>query len=205
MAQKMAGQFKEYFTHDNGGYAFLVRYDKKTFWVYQQGGVDDIEDLPDDASPVRFTRWLKKFYNELVMTSPYVGVLVGKSSGIDHYRLETGPHCVGNSVLFFLPDGRCVCVASNVTAFVPPEPILDFKSPVIGADVSYPFAVGEENSFLFGEGCYVPHTDLSYPKQLPYHIAYMHGPDEDAEGDDRSYIESHKIEGFEELVKRPAF
>lgn len=191
----------EYLTHDNGGFSFLVRYDKDTFWVFKQGGKDpeDDYDLPGDATPAQFTRWLKSYYNELAMTSPYVGVLVGKSSGIDHGRLETGRHCVGNSMLFFLPDGRCVCVASNVTAFTPPEPILDFKSPVIGSDVSYPYAVGEVNSYLFGEGCFVPHADLRYPKQFPYHVAY------DDSGDDRSYIESHKIEGFEELVKRPAF
>jgi hypothetical protein len=191
-----AGRYTEHLTHDNGGFAFLVRYDKNTFWVHQQGGVDEVEDIPDDAGPAKFTRWLKRFYNELVMTSPYVGVLVGRSSGDG---LENGPYYAGNSMLFFLPDGRCVCVASNVTAFTPPEPILSFKSPVIGADVSYPYAVGEDNSYLFGEGCFVPHADLEYPRQCPYHVAYMNGDDEDM-----TYIDSHKIEGFQELVKRPA-
>ena len=199
--------YKEYLTHDNGGPAFLVRYDRTTFWVYKQGNNEDVPELPDDPSQARLTRWIKSLFRELVMTSPYSGVFVGKSGGIDHCRVETGRHYVGNSMLFVQPDGRCVCVSSNVTAFVPPEPIVDFKSPVIGSDVSYPYAIGVGASYLFGEGCFVPHSDLSHPREFPYAVAYMHDRYSDGDSDDgfddRAYIDAHKIQGFEELEARP--
>ena len=159
---------KEYLTVDNGGYAFLVKYDACTYSVYVQGTNADVPDEPKDDSPEGVEAWIKLFYRKLVRRERYVRVFVGRSplSG-------TRPNMYdGNSLLFEEPGGLYVCVYSMLKAFRPRERIDRFESPVIGADVSYPFAVGATTSYLIGEDCIVANVEVPPDCDFPYDVAY---------------------------------
>lgn len=167
--------FKEYLTVDNGGPAFLVKYDDLTYSVYVQGGEVRAPEEPDDDSPEGVDAWMKMFFKKLVRKERYVRVFVGKSpdSGTRFDAYD------GNSLLFEEPGGLYVCVSSTLKAFRPFERIDRFESPVIGADVSYPFAVGATTSYLIAEDCIVPNFEIPPDCDFPYDVAYMYHVEDD--------------------------
>ena len=171
------------------GHEFLVRYDRRTYSVFRQGGYNDAPDEPDDESTQGVEAWTKLFYRELVHRGEYARVFVGKS------RFQSGPH---NSLLFEELDGRYVCACNALVAFRPRERIERFESPV-QSRMSFPYAVGATASYLVAAGCVVPHFELPPDCQCPYEVAYMYGIEDGARRRALSakYVVDRPIPGLE--------
>lgn len=172
------------------GYGFLVKYDRRRYSVYRQGGLDAVPEKPDDLST---EAWAKLFYRDLVHRAEYVRVMAGKSP------FQSRP----NSLLFEESDGRYVCVFNTLVAFRPRERIDRFESPV-QVGVSFPYAIGATTSYLLAAGCIVPHFELPPDCRCPYEVAYMDGIEDDARRRALSakYIADRPIPGFE-VITRP--
>lgn len=167
---------KTYFTHDNRGKAFMVRFDSSRFEVFApkddeclwhlpapkkrsvfvtlRGLVWAVRGLSDPSEDVVETGGyssekmlaLKECFTRLVFASPYDRVFVGKS---EESRAH-GSRYDGNTVLFDIGSGEYVCVSETVAKFSPGQRIVRYESPIYDGkvDVSYPYAVGETRVFL---------------------------------------------------------
>lgn len=173
------------------GYGFLVKYDRRTYSVFRQGGLDGVPARRDDQST---EAWAKLFYRDLVYQAEYVRVLPGQC------RFQGRP----NSLLFEERDGRrYVCVFNTLVAFRPDERIDRFESPM-QSGVAFPYAIGVTTSYLMQAGCIVPHFELPPDCRCPYEVAYMYGLEDGARrrAISAKYIVDRPIPGYE-FIARP--
>lgn len=73
-------------------------------------------------------------------------------------------------------DGVYVFVGKEVYSFTPSDVIHHLVSSMGNSAVTYPLAVGRENTYLMGENTYIPNVILSSLQDPspndPYHILY---------------------------------
>ena len=147
----LSGHFFE--THDNGGRAFqvIVNTSKKRFSVYERMKNDVIEEPMFATLTVKPTAFLKYW--------------IGKDSK-DNDGAAFGH---GNSMLFQLTKKKYMFVGRYVFTFES-EQIISYHSPIGGSDVPYPYAIGENNTYLMIEQVYVPNH--SQKNKDPYDDYY---------------------------------
>lgn len=181
---------KTYLTHDNGGRAFMVRYNAKEFVVYAPDekcliALSDEMDVEhtnrstwanikrkvvgnskkDDA---RFNSRMKKCFINQVYRSKYIKAFVGKS----HTDVASGSYFDGNSILFHINGSTYVCVSVDIISFQTITPVVAYKSPVYGSDVAYPYAIDGLFSYsIFARRC-VALKDMQDPKSDPSDIIF---------------------------------
>ena len=171
---------------------------------------------PSAASKRREARDDRKCFTEFVMRSSYVRAFVGRSS--EPYADGTGRFFDGNSMLFELSGGKYTYIGNEMFSFVPSERITSFKSPVMGSDVAYPWAVGEKRIYLMGERVYANNDDVekvAAKSDFPYDFIYfrhLFAPN-DVKGSSvatmrkrkaaaATYELAHKLPGFKLIRKR---
>jgi hypothetical protein len=145
-----------YATHDNGGRPFAVKLIGKQVHVYEVERTDkkDNEYYLIGKVPVRDK-------SDLMI-------------GIDDaYKFH------GNTVLVRLKNNRYLYIGESLFEFSPVDKIEKYYSPVGNSDVPYPYAVGEEFTYLLVEGVYIDNRYLKSfkPKgydNVPYTYYYGH-------------------------------
>lgn len=201
---------KSYLTHDNGGRAFLVKFDKSRFEVF----APDIRRL-NSLTGNETKKTLEKCFTRCVLRAFHVRVMIGKST--KSWADGTGPKFDGNSILFELVDGRYICVGERIILFAPGERILRYESPVGISDVPFPYAVGSNRYYLtmLGGCVWVDRKEMSRAKiggktvRNPYdfafqrHVAYRSGnvPRLKVE----AYAKYHRLPGLKVLHKRTLY
>lgn len=180
---------KSYLTLDNGGHAFLVTYDKTEFVIHapdtkalqkvydmmtsdnQRKGFFDFFSNKSSKVAIRRKRELKECFTKQVYRSKHAKVFVGKSAE----KFANGKEYDGNSMLFELTNGSYVCVSNDIISFRPLAKITTFKSPVLGSNVPYPYAIDGIYSYsMIARHC-VPLREMDDPKAEPSDIIYQIG------------------------------
>lgn len=125
---------RQFTTLDNGGYPFVV---------VDHGGSVDIYKRDFDYDTHEDHTFESKKLKELNYTKLFVG---------EH----------GSSLLLQHKDGTYTYIGINVKTFKPVngEKILNFFSPIGNNDVPYPYAIGENYTYLISEDVYIPNSEL---------------------------------------------
>lgn len=134
-----------YETHDNGG---------RPFRVEDFGGRVVIYRELDDSC-----------YSEIYQQS-YSAIFPGRfpmnweTDSSRHYNWLPG--MIGNSVLLHISDSRYMYIGESIWSFdTHGDTIFDYYSPIGRNDVPYPFAVGEQNTYLMVEKVFYPNIALN--------------------------------------------
>jgi hypothetical protein len=137
---------KVYETHDNGARPFRVQDHGGSVTITQQ-------------------RWnAEKRTHEPekeLMTVTYEKIFVGSQ---------------GSSILLKQAQNKYMYIGDTIKTFEPPkgDKILDYHSPIGNSDVPYPYAVGEQYTYLMIADVYIPNGDLDKGKD-PYEQYYGFG------------------------------
>jgi hypothetical protein len=143
---------QNYLAHDNGGRPFLTIFTKETFAVYKPSNVDEMnKNLKYDKCILKPTK--------------YVQMFIGKDPHNKGKRYD------GNSLLIQTGKKDFVFVGWKVYKMKIDDDIVGYKSPIIGSDVHYPYAVGAKNTYLFLEETYIPNEMIVGHKD-PYLVLY---------------------------------
>jgi hypothetical protein len=149
---------RTYHIHDNGGRPFIVHIDKDELTVYADTSSSNL----DKYVPV---------YDKLVYKTKFSKVFIGD----DPYGHSPfwKPSFKGNSILAQIALHKYVWIGLEICEFepAPGDTILKFHSPVGNSDVPYPYAVGQNHTYLMIEGKYL---DNKYVQKTddPYEIYY---------------------------------
>jgi hypothetical protein len=152
-----------YLIHDNGGRPFRVgvNNDTNTISIYKND--------QESKSPFLTFFSLKTF--------------IGKSR-ITEFTEDCGEEFDGNCILIQIENNRdkylyeYVYIGAEIYTFYVNSSIVSFESPIGNSDVSYTYALDEQNSvYLFGEKIKLLHTKelddyLSNTKKDPYDYYY---------------------------------
>jgi len=140
-----------FYTHDNGGRPFLVKYEQDNVSVYK---ID-----PD---------WLT--YNEKILDiKKPVAVFIGGSN--------TNKKEYGNSILVQKNKSTYIFIGDIIYSFTlsPSTKIIDFQSPVGNSDIPYAFAIDNKGyTYLLSDG-YVKFMNKEDPSD-PYDNFYTNNP-----------------------------
>lgn len=125
--------------------------------------------------------------DKLAKTVVYKKIFVGDNSLKIAGYAPNGKY-PGNTILFELPQNKYLYVAEGITELKPVlgEKILNYYSPVGNSDVPYPYAVGENNTYLLAENVIIPNQLLNLKKDVYgwYYTA------------DKKYIKSLKLKNI---------
>lgn len=144
---------KIYYTHDNGGRPFKVIVTPSTFTVFK-----GIYDSKTDTM---------HYDKQLLKPQNYLDIFIGNDKG-NKFK--------GNSLLFKVKDKKYIHIGYEIYSFHTPDNIIKYCSPVGNNDVPYPYALGEENTYLIIDNVYIPNA-IRMQKIDPYHQYYHHYED----------------------------
>ena len=138
-----------YRIHDNGGLPFKVEDRGDAVQIWKQRAEEEL--------------WRR--YAPLIEIS-YTEIFPGRfphrrwrPDVKEHYRWK--PSYKGNSVLLSLGDNKYVFIGQSIWEFsTGGDRILEYYSPIGNSDVPYPFAVGENYTYLMLEKVRVPNALL---------------------------------------------
>lgn len=142
-----------YLIHDNGGRPFQVNLTDATFSVFKQSKIKE--------SGNGWAIYEGPYDKAIVKPTSYKRVFVGKCP-------DYGKKFDGNSILIHLKGNEYIYIGSEIYKItLKDDTIIGYKSPVGNSDVPYPYAYGENNTYLFLEKSYVPNNLLTFV-QDPY-------------------------------------
>nr|QBK85868.1 MAG: hypothetical protein LCMAC101_04630 [Marseillevirus LCMAC101] len=160
---------KEYEIHDNGGRPFIVKvYPDSRVEVYENNFKSDSEDDED-----HYLMAEEPFFNQKVEK-----VFIGESplNNMTEFSGGHGDNFLGNSFLLHTGDLEYVFIGESVFYFQALSEIVKYVSPVGNSDVSYPYAVDDQNrAYLMIEKVIVQLTDeevSNIPMFDPYSDCY---------------------------------
>jgi len=148
--RKAFSNHRKLFTHDNGGRPFLVYYSNNDAHVYKRN-LDRFADSHFSQND-KSNAWQ---YIEHVVSFPKV----------------TSHFLTGNSIILNIKGTEHIFIGTVIMSFKLPSPIVDFKSPIMGSDVPYPFiTLASGGQYVFDDAKLVklPSDHLSpWPFTLP--------------------------------------
>jgi hypothetical protein len=153
-------KYKKYYIHDNGSTNFLVEdYDNKVI-IYKI-----TKDY--DNNTIEINKKIKEIkYQEI-----YFGKVPSKMLKDSNYSYEKG-----NTILLMIDKGKYIFIGQCIYSFETKdkEKIIKFVSPIGNSDVPYPYAIGENNTYLLLENIYIDNSllDLNediYQQYYQYH------------------------------------
>ena len=132
---------KSYLTHDNGGRPFEVEKTEEQVHVY-------LYEWQEDNTYIRGKR---------VVTTPYEHFFVGED--------EDSP---GNSVLIKVSAKKYIYVGEQIYSFSPMkgDTIISYASPIGGNDVPYPYAIGNQYTYIMLENVAIPNKLLNFKENI---------------------------------------
>jgi hypothetical protein len=150
------------YIHDNGGLPFLVRATDSMINIYLGTYDYDEDDCPD---------W---HYDELIESyTKFKQFFVGIDNSKKLYGKYYGnPKYNGNSILIHIDKDEYVYVGESIYKFnsIKNDRIIKYYSPVGNSDVPYPYAIGENYTYLMLEKKYIDNDDID--KGDPYDQLY---------------------------------
>jgi hypothetical protein len=142
----------EYLVHDNGGRPFRVTVTRDTFAVHKKRKLNKAEWNSNDWDTI----WDGLPYDiEVVKRTKYFKIFIGKDKQSLIKPVE------GSSVLVQLTKKKYMFIGWTIYTFEVEDDILGYYSMVGNSDVIYPYAVGENNTYLLIEDTYLP-NELAY-------------------------------------------
>lgn len=149
-----------YFAHDNGGLSFMIEVNSKLIKVFKMSA--------DNETPNSEIRKNPKLYfdTEVQSIKNYQRFF---SSEKPKWAGKNISHEPGNSVLIDLGDNNYIYIGVVIKSFKTHDNILKYYSPIGNSDFAYPYAVGEENTYLLIEDVYLPNNEVV---DDPYYTYY---------------------------------
>jgi hypothetical protein len=165
-----------YFTHNNGGLSFMIEVNSKLIRVFKMSA--------DNKTPNSEIRKNPKLYfdNEVQDIKNYKKFF---SSEKPSWAGKYISHEPGNSVIVDLGDNNYIYIGSIIKSFKTHDKILKYYSPIGNSGVAYPYAVGEENTYLLIEDVYLPNNEVA---KDPYQTYYALD-----NGEKKSYQKKYKL------------
>jgi hypothetical protein len=152
---------KMYFTHNNGGRAFMVLVKGNVVEVSKRS--KDNYTLDRDFSQVDAQNaWM---FNEKIATFKCEQVFVGKSylNSMTNFSGGYGKRFDGNSFFLCTKKLHYIHIGNEIISFRTDEDILEYYSPVGNSDCPYAYAISENNVYILsGKNAYLPIS--AFPK-----------------------------------------
>jgi hypothetical protein len=142
---------KKYYIHDNRSKNFLVEdYDDKVI-IYKLKYDDD------------YILEVDKKLKEIKYQEIYFGKVPSKMLKDNYYSYEKG-----NSILLMIDKGKYISIGDCIYSFETKnkEKIIKFVSPIGNNDVPYPYAIGENNTYLLLEKIYIDNSLLDLNEDI---------------------------------------
>lgn len=159
-----------FFTHDNGGRPFAVVVTDSLLTVRSLKWTKAMKSMTSDE--VAQPKHLGKYY-PIVVVPPtrYVKLFVGRDPMCTQYKNKD--NFIGNSMLAELPSTgpkrRYVHISGAVVSFYELDDVITgYASPVGRSDVTYEYAVGRKNIYLFTFDTFMPRASLTIKSDDPY-------------------------------------
>ena len=157
---------RQFATLDNGGYPFVV---------VDHGGNVDIYKRKFDYDTHEDHTFDSKILKHLNYTKLFLGKPHPDKSNENSYNTlarngnKMGEEMKGNSLLLQHKDGTYTYIGIAVKTFTPVngEKILNYYSPIGNSAVPYPYAVGENYTYLVSfEDVYIPNSELDLKEDV---------------------------------------
>lgn len=151
----------KYYIHDNGGRPFEVIVSGKKLIVRKMNYDDE------------------KYEKIVLKLSKFIKLFVGKCSTSAPECKRNVKYFDGNSLLIHVTGKQYIFIGAMIIQFTTLDHIKHYNSPIGDNDVPYPFAVGDEYTYLLGfENVVVPNkniigdmvNDAFYPYTLYYYL-----------------------------------
>jgi hypothetical protein len=185
----------------NDGNMYISEPDKNGVYKWKKmGNVYQIHNNGDNPYSVELNKTNANIYNnhteKMVKKITYKNVFIGDNLLKIKKYAPKGKY-KGNSFLFELPGNKYFYIGSSVYDFktVGNEKIVKYYSPLGNNYVPYPYAIGENNTYLFAENVIIP-NDLLDLKLDAYTLYY------DTWFNDREYINSLNLKKIKRKIGR---
>jgi hypothetical protein len=140
-----------YFTHANGGRPFKVKVSEN------QKLIEIYEETPPGS---------EKYEKLSLIIDDFQKVFVGDDPKYPEFK--------GNSILVQITPYFYVFIGDEVYSFQTTDVIQNYYSPVGNSDVPYPYAIGENNTYLMIDQIFISNIILDNHKNIvdPYKVFY---------------------------------
>jgi len=165
-----------YWTHDNGGRAFAVYYNKNS--DSQEDKNVYIYEFPKDVAwPWDEEVESENYYVDLVATYSPINVWIPKGHLINTQNVEDNHlRFEGNSILLQLTERKCVFIGTEIYEFDldENENVHSYYSLVGNSDVPYPVLVGSKNVYFMLDYKFVPIEKFNNFTELQFMDGYSY-------------------------------
>ena len=134
---------KRYFTHYNFSRPYLVYLGKKDAYIYEKPDVKEIDWSAYSKKSDDDNKWM---YVKLVKHIKFIKSFVGKDTDGHDKKFD------GNTILLQKNKNTYIFIDAIIKVFkVFNDEIIKYVSPVGNSDAPYPYAIGKNNIYSFGE------------------------------------------------------
>jgi len=163
--QKELKNWKYYFTHDNGDRSFLVYIKNKDCKIFAKSSNFIIKEDDYNYNNINFKKNIWMYIEPILEIKHAKSICLGKDPYPD-FLMVSKKDFDGNSILIETKDkNQFYFIGGFIASFKllsKNDKIVKYISPILGSDVSYPFALDQKgNYYLLSEG-----VILTLPKNM---------------------------------------